>query len=232
MTRLPCSLFLALTLLAALLPGCGDDKETVTNAIGFDEELILGTDPASWTAVQIRTIEPESGCFWHETQSTDLLLVLQDDAFRFHGTASPCGSQLDGCMPQELYAVLQSAERIDFTRYREARLRCTIRYGGNGVNGGLRRSIGGSGPAEVTLHIHSNVPGTPGLSSVVRQFCTNDTTVVPIDISLENALAFREATVELILDAGATCARWIDDSYHPGTGYVEVTGFGIVGWPK
>jgi len=216
-----------------LLAGCGGDK--ATNPNGSGETLILGADPAHWTPVSLFVIERESptSCYWNWRESTDLGLVLSDDVFGFHGAAHGCGPELENCVQQGIMALLQSTQRIDFTGYADARLRCVLRSGGSATaeGGGLGGPSGT--PARCYIRIISNVPGTPGFYVVSQDFNSNDTTDVAIDVSLENALSFREVTIELSLQAEARCSCWHNPCvFHDGTGFIEVRDFRVVGRRK
>ncbi len=86
----------------------------------------------------------------------------------------------------------------------------------------------------------SNIPGTPNLLFVVdRDYYTCDSTEVVLDVSLENALTLREATIEFEFRAEAQCSCLptgdIHENpcvYHDGTGFLEVSDFRVVGSRK
>ncbi len=226
-----------LVLCVCFLAGCGGGGDKVTDPGTPGETTILDASPGSWTPTRLQLVERlyTNDCIYDYKDSSDLGLVLSGAVFGFHGTAGGCGNESRSCAPQGVDAVLSSG-RIDFTRYSEARLRCVLRSGGAGrrgyEGGGLR---GRATFAHVYVDIASNVPGTPDLRVVYREFQSNDTTETAIDVSLENALGLREATVVITLDAKADCSvlrhygppDWY--SYGEGTGFVEVRDLRVTG---
>ncbi len=237
--RAPRLLVGLLSLLLCLAAGCGGGDKG-TNPNGTADTLILGTDPASWTAVAVTTMEgaddPQYACDYQVRDSSDIGRALSNGVIGFRGVSIGCGQS---CGPRGTYANLRSIP-VDFTRYSTARLRCLIRAGGSGDpfpyhSGGLRGLR--NDQAHLYVHVRSNVPGTPDLTYVVRRdyASVSDTTETPIDVSLENALGFHEATVEIDLDAKAACGEWYDSSpgggyrYVPGAAILEVLDFRVTG---
>jgi hypothetical protein len=222
---------LALTLAIATL-SCGDKKGDSVTGIVPGEGTIIGADPQSWSVDQVTIIGPPApGCYPTERHNADVGEILSNGVFGFHGEAVPCGSHSQDCVPSSLLAVLHSSQRIDFSRYSAARLRCSIRSAGAQEYEG----VGGLTFSSVTVSILSNVPGTPNLNNVVQAYAIHDTTTTPFDVSLENALSFREATVELRIEAACRCGHtgsgysWDPLVYRQGSGFLEVSNFRIVG---
>jgi hypothetical protein len=136
--------------------------------------LLDATDASEWSC----EIPGSSNCNY--CQVTSGAIVVRDSTY-LNPDSRRCNSLGGRC-------TFRLVHRLDFRPYESARLQCHI-----------ERSDAPFGAA-VSIWIRSNVPGTPDLNV----YSTMASRPEDVDLSLENALTYAEATVEIIANAYAS----------------------------
>jgi len=177
-----CNHLLWLTAVAVILTvascGGGDDPASPPGNGGNGDDgtvtLLDASQPQDWTPSCSFCI-PWERCFL----SNGVFIV--SDSTRYDASQRDCDSQAPlGC-------TWMNQTQLDFRPYDSARLQFSLHVVAYGAESHIRAIL------------HSNVPGTPDLTLVSERFYPQ--TPYPwekaYDISLENALLFREATLEI-----------------------------------
>jgi len=171
----------ALLVSILLLLGCDENGTPSTPGGGNNQDstvVLLGLDPADWQC-ESATINCRR-CLIRGSSIT-----VEDSTYLVQTPTRHCVNGGGLCR-------FRSIRRLDFRPYRAARLRFVA-----------RRLTSDEYP-RVHVLVFSNVPGTPDLQVV-------DETVrsprpdgeLAVDVSLENALTYGEATIQLQIDARA-----------------------------
>jgi hypothetical protein len=202
----------ALAALVVALAGCGGG-DSPQSPDGAPVVILDATSAVGWTGTVLDS-RRDIQCFSH----TDTLTSPQSywQTGRFIG-----GVRVEGvpgneqcCNGAHQKSTIRSAARFDLSQYTSARVQCRVRttlYDPSANN------------RQVTLTARSNVPGLQDLQ-VFRVAPDGEQS---IDLSLQNALSFQEASFELTIETGGGClgvpGLWSGDIV------VEVLDFKIAG---
>ncbi len=206
--------------LALVLPGCGGDDGTGPgDGNGGGEKTILSAATSDgWTChFYITEVSGPSCEYYRQYESERIEDFWIPGGFR---VATRSARATDCCNSQGKRGTITSG-KIDLSGYETVRLKTHLTfYEDHWVSGTY---------GEIRVTLYSNVPNTPDLLRVIDEHfvaVSGLPTLIEkdIDVSLENAIGYKEATIEIRINVNGGCGGyWLNDLS------VEVGNFRIVG---
>lgn len=213
-------------LAAAIFTSCGSDNGSGPgDGNGGGEVTVLSAASSSGWTVEDFFVEEKTGadCEYHSYHSTEIGSVWIPGGFSLVTQSQPGLN----CCDYERKNCQLTSKKVDLTPYKTARIQGKIRFynehyfDGAGVD------------ALIKVYVVSNVPGSPELtvvyrSSVISPAQGETVSEESFDVSLENALTYREASVLIYMGVQGGCVGSYPD-YRPNQMSLALQGIRIVG---
>lgn len=193
----------ALAALVVALAGCsGGDSPQSPGGNGASVVILDATSAVGWTGTVLDS-RRDIQCFSHTDTLTSPASYWQTGRFIGGVRVETVPGNNQCCNGAHSETTIHSAARFDLSQYSSARVQCRVHptlYDASSNN------------RQVTFTVRSNVPGSQDL----RVFQVAPAAEETIDLSLQNALSFQEASFELRIETSGPCLGV------PGVWYGEV----------
>jgi hypothetical protein len=215
--------FVGAVAVALSVASCGDDGTGPSDGNIGEEKIVLSARTSDgWTChFYIDETSTPYNCagYYRQYESERIEDFWIPGGFRVltHSTRGPA---YDCCSYQKKEGKIMSG-KINLSGYKTLRLKTHLKFDADSyTNPG--------GYCDVYVTIHSNVPNTPDLLGVINEYFSARqgpvyTIEKDIDVSLENAIGYKEATIEIRVKLMGGCGGLNNDHS------IELGDFRIVG---
>jgi hypothetical protein len=212
---------LAWAIVVALNCGGGDSAGPGDGSGGGEKTVLSAATSDGWSMTLHGTERRDANCTTYTFDSTNIGDVWIAGGFSVV-TQSRTGNNC--CQGQYKYCRIES-KRFDLSGYTKARFRATLRmYSEHYVEPGGWR-------IHTLLGLKSNVPNSPGLDLInedlYAEFAGETLVEKNIDVSVENAIGYKEASISMSFEVSGGCGGTAPDFLWNQV-YVELTDLKIV----